>query len=124
MTRQLDRIEDTVQPAGPRVESVEDAGELAERVRTYIASRGVSPDMGNDVVHIESQRADNADIVRIAGVMDGRVAGTAMMLGSYGVAGVFLVHVAKSHRRQGIGAALTAAALRTGQDRGTEAGAL
>ncbi|MFC5201873.1 GNAT family N-acetyltransferase [Streptomyces kaempferi] len=125
MVRPLDRIAaPKAAPHGPQIVAVTDHDRLTEVVRTYSASMGVVPGLENDLVRIESQRRDNADIVRLAAVLDGRVVGTAAVISAYGVAGIFLVHVAEAHRRRGIGAALTAAALRTGRDRGMGLGAL
>jgi predicted acetyltransferase len=42
----------------------------------------------------------------------------------HGVAGVYVVTTAEEHRRQGIGAVLTEAALRAGQERGLRVGTL
>ena len=47
-----------------------------------------------------------------------------MVIAAQGVAGIFLVHVAETHRRRGIGRALTMAALRAGRDRGRRLAAL
>jgi GNAT superfamily N-acetyltransferase len=125
MVRPLDRVPDPEEPpAGLRIETVERGGRLTELVRTYSASMGVAPGLEADVVRIEAQRADNADIVRLAAVLDGRVVGTTVVIAAYRVAGIFLVHVAKTHRRRGVGGALTAAALRVGHERGMRLAAL
>ena len=76
------------------------------------------------MVRMESQREDNADIIRLASVLDGRVVGSTVVITAHGVAGIFLVHVAEGHRRQGIGTALTVAALRLGRQRGMRSAAL
>ncbi|GGM22075.1 acetyltransferase [Streptomyces fumigatiscleroticus] len=125
MVRPLDGTDET-QPSvdGLRVERVEDPVLLTELVRTYSASMGVAPDLEAGVVRIEARRADNADIVRLAAVLDGRVVGTTVVIMAHQVAGIFLVHVAATHRRRGVGGALTAAALRVGRERGTELAAL
>ncbi|TQS23333.1 GNAT family N-acetyltransferase [Microbispora hainanensis] len=125
MVRSLDQAVDPMDPpAGLRNEAVTDHDRLPELVRTYSASMGVAPDLEPDIVRIESQRRDNADIVRLAAVLDDRVAGTATVIAVHDVAGIFLVHVADTHRRRGIGTALTAAALRVGRDRGARLAAL
>ncbi|MEV5176617.1 GNAT family N-acetyltransferase [Streptomyces flaveolus] len=125
MARTLDRVEKTEEPpVGPRVEEVGDHDRLTELVRTYSASMGVSPDLEADVVNAEEKRPDNADVVRLAAVLDGRVVGTTVVIMAHGVAGIFLVHVAQDHRRHGIGGALTSAALRAGRERGMRLAAL
>ncbi len=125
MARSLDQAVDPMdQPAGLRIEAVTGYDRLPELVRTYSASMGIAPDLEPGIVRIESRRRDNADIVRLAAVLEDRVVGTATVIAAHDVAGIFLVHVADTHRRRGIGAALTAAALRAGQDRGTRLAAL
>ncbi|WUD77818.1 GNAT family N-acetyltransferase [Streptomyces sp. NBC_00510] len=103
---------------------MEEPARLAEFVRTYSTSMGVPQALEADMVRIEAQRSDNADVVRLAAVLDGRIVGTTVVITAHGHAGIFLVHVAGSHRRRGIGGALTAAALRVGRDRGMHSAAL
>ncbi|WP_431961662.1 GNAT family N-acetyltransferase [Actinacidiphila sp. bgisy160] len=125
MVRPLDRAPDPEDPpAGLRVEAVETPDRLAGLVRTYRTSMGIAPGLQRDLVRFEARRADNADVVRLAAVLDGDVVGTTVVITAHGVAGIFLVHVAEPHRRRGIGAALTAAALRLAHDRGTHQAAL
>ncbi|MFJ3671129.1 GNAT family N-acetyltransferase [Streptomyces sp. NPDC090106] len=125
MVRSLDGPAGPGRPcAGLRVEEVRDAGRLAGLVRTYRTSMGVGPDLQAGMVRAEAGRADGADIVRLAAVLEGEVVGTTTVIAAHGVAGIFLVHVAEEHRRRGVGAALTAAALRVGRERGMDAAAL
>lgn len=111
-------------PTGLRVEPVRDDEQLAELVRTYRASMGVRPALEAEMVRIESRREDNADIIRLAAVLDGRVVGTTVVITAHGVAGIFLVHVTEAHRRRGVGVALTTAALQVGWERGMRCAAL
>jgi GNAT superfamily N-acetyltransferase len=111
-------------PQGLRIQQVRGEPRLTELVQTYSASMGVSPALEKSVVAVEANRADNEDVVRLAAVLDGQVVGTTVVMMAHGVAGIFLVHVAKNHRRQGIGGALTGAALQAGRDRGMELAAL
>ncbi|MFF3950830.1 GNAT family N-acetyltransferase [Streptomyces sp. NPDC001902] len=85
---------------------------------------GIAPELQPGLVRSEARRADNADIVRLAAVLDGDVVGTTVLITAHDVAGIFLVHVAAPHRRGGIGAALTSAALDVAHDRGTHLAAL
>nr|WP_171118897.1 GNAT family N-acetyltransferase [Streptomyces sp. N502] len=125
MVRALDRDVDLGEPpVGMRIERVNGHARLTELVRTYSASMGVAPGLEADVVRIEEQRSDNADIVRLAAVLDGQVVGTTVVIAARGVAGIFLVHVAETRRRRGIGGALTTEALRVGQERGMRLAAL
>ncbi|MEU9317278.1 GNAT family N-acetyltransferase [Streptomyces sp. NPDC048295] len=124
-------IRSLARPAGPlptqsglRVEEVRGARRLAELVSTYRTSMGIGPALQDAMARIESRRADNGDIVRLAAVREDRVVGTTTVIAAHGVAGIFLVHVARAHRGQGVGAALTAAALRVGRERGMDVAAL
>ncbi|TQJ92706.1 GNAT family N-acetyltransferase [Streptomyces sp. SLBN-31] len=109
---------------GLRVEPVRGDEQLAELVRTYRASMGVESGLEAEMVRIEARREDNADIIRLAAVLDGRVVGTTVVITAHGVAGIFLVHVTETQRRRGVGAALTAAALQVGWERGMRCAAL
>ncbi|MEU5256180.1 GNAT family N-acetyltransferase [Streptomyces longwoodensis] len=133
MTRLLDRPGGTapeVAPAqtrglsGLRVEEVRGVRGVAEVVRTYRTSMGLAPSLQAALVRAETGRGDNADIVRLAAVLDGQVVGSTVVVTTHGVAGVFLVHVAEACRRRGVGTALTAEALRVGRERGTRLAAL
>ncbi|MDN3028540.1 GNAT family N-acetyltransferase [Streptomyces sp. S.PB5] len=125
MTRSLDRVDSGEEPSPEvKVEEIGHGARLTELVRTYSASMGVSPDLEAQVVEAEESRPDNADIVRLAAVVDGQVVGTTVVIMAHQVAGLFIVHVAASHRRRGIGGALTQAALRAGQERGMRLAAL
>ncbi|MBH5129892.1 GNAT family N-acetyltransferase [Streptomyces sp. PU10] len=119
-----DRPDDARVRSGLRVEPVRDGRRLRELVRTYRTSMGIGPGPEAGMVRAESQRGDNADVVRLAAVLDGRVVGTTVLITAHSVAGIFLVHVAEELRRQGIATALTAAALRVGRERGMRVAAL
>ncbi|MEU0188247.1 GNAT family N-acetyltransferase [Streptomyces sp. NPDC006207] len=125
MVRPLDRAPAPQDPpAGLGVEAVETPDRPAELVGTYRTSMGFAPELQPGLVRSEARRADNADIVRLAAVLDGDVVGTTVLITAHDVAGIFLVHVAAPHRRRGIGAALTSAALDVAHDRGTHLAAL
>ncbi|MFD9001495.1 GNAT family N-acetyltransferase [Streptomyces sp. NPDC059582] len=125
MVRSLDHTDDpTEAPAGLRIETVQDGVRLAEVVATYRTSMGIARGLETEMVRIESTRRDNADIVRLAAVLDGRVVGSTVVIAAHGIAGIFLVHVADACRRLGVGGALTAAALRVGREHGMRSAAL
>ncbi|GAB3934211.1 hypothetical protein GCM10027614_06820 [Micromonospora vulcania] len=56
--------------------------------------------------------AREPEVVRLAGIVDGRTVATATVSLNSDVAGVFCVATDSGHRRRGIGTALTVAALR------------
>ncbi|MFD5723373.1 GNAT family N-acetyltransferase [Streptomyces sp. NPDC127036] len=125
MVRSLaSKLDDEESTAGLRVEIVEEQSRLVEFIDVYRTSMGLSPEKTADLARIEAQRSDNADIVRVAAISDGTVVGTTEVITAHEVAGLFIVHVAESHRRRGVGGALTAAALRIGQERGMKQAAL
>ena len=61
---------------------------------------------------------------RWAGLVDGRPVASSGMMEGGGVAGVYNVATAPEVRRRGIGAAMTARAVRAGRDRGLEVAVL
>jgi len=120
----LDRVVADDGPPGLKIETVDGGEALTEWVATYSPSFGVAPELAGDAVRIEAGRADASSIVRGIGRVDGQAVGTALLLDTRGVAGVYVVTTAEAHRRTGIGAALTAAVLRAGRDRGSRVGTL
>ncbi|MGY5045419.1 GNAT family N-acetyltransferase [Streptomyces sp. 900105755] len=125
MMRRLDNLPGQGKPVpGLRIETVKEPGRLRELVEVYSKSMGLAPGMESDLARIEAQRADNADIVRLAAVLDDQVVGTTAVINAHGISGIFIVHVAETHRRRGVGWALSAAALRIGREHGTDFAAL
>ncbi|AQZ70082.1 hypothetical protein BKM31_03090 [[Actinomadura] parvosata subsp. kistnae] len=115
----LDRVTMPDGPAGLRIEEVTGADALREWVSAYAPSFGVMPDQVEQVTRVEEWRGDEEGaIVRFAGRLDGRVVGTSVLLDRRGVAGIYVVTTREGYRRRGIGAALTAAALQEGRERG------
>ncbi|MEV4176375.1 hypothetical protein [Nonomuraea sp. NPDC049709] len=54
----------------------------------YSTSMGVTPGVEPGIVRIEAQHPDNADIVRLAAIVEGRVVGTTVVVMAHGVAGI------------------------------------
>ncbi|MFB9469666.1 GNAT family N-acetyltransferase [Nonomuraea salmonea] len=121
MAVDLDRLAPVEQPAGLEIAPVD---ALEEWVNAYGPSFGVTGDLIDEAVRNESARTDDARIVRLVGRIDGRAVGTALLYDAHGVAGVYVVATAEPYRRRGIGAALTAAALQAGRERGLAIGTL
>jgi ribosomal protein S18 acetylase RimI-like enzyme len=125
MVRPLDDTVDDVEPVPDlRVEVVEEPRRLVELVDVYRTSMGLPPGTTADLARVGARRPDNADIVRLAAIVGDTVVGTTEVITAHGVAGIFVVHVAESHRRRGVGRVLTAGALRAGQERGMGEAAL
>ncbi|MGW5430500.1 GNAT family N-acetyltransferase [Streptomyces sp. NPDC004059] len=124
MAVRTDQLTEIRPPRCLTIETVDGIEALTEWVRTYSPSFGFAPQLLDDIVRCEAGRPDASKIVRVTGRLDGEAIGTACMFDAHGVAGIYVVTTAEAHRRQGIGAALTAAALRAGRERGARTGTL
>jgi GNAT superfamily N-acetyltransferase len=122
----LDRVADVPEPPGVEIGvlSGADRETCAEWVRAYGPSFGVGPELMDSVVDVEQDWARDPRAVRFVAREGGQAVGTAVLFDADGVAGVYLVATAEEHRRRGIGAALTAAALAEGRRRGLRVGTL
>jgi GNAT superfamily N-acetyltransferase len=118
MAVRTDRFAEAAGPPALRWETVDGVEALTEWVAAYMPSFGFAPRLLDDIVRCEAERRDAADVVRVTGRLGGEAVGTALMFKAHGVAGVYVVTTAMAHRRQGIGAALTTAALKAGRARG------
>jgi GNAT superfamily N-acetyltransferase len=110
MAIELDDIPEVRGPAGLVIEQVTDTAALTEYVQAYSGPFSVPETALTAVVNAESQQNEPARFI-------GRIA-TSELFVSHGVAGIYWVSTVEQHRGQGIGAALTAAALRAGRDCG------
>ncbi|MFD3993275.1 GNAT family N-acetyltransferase [Streptomyces sp. NPDC058583] len=124
MAVRTDEVVPAERPSGLEIETVEGRAALKEWVQAYTPSFGVPPNLLDDVVHNELDRRDAGRVIRFVGRRAGRVVGTSLLYDAHGVAGVYVVTTAEEHRRQGIGTALTAAALEAGRERGLAVGTL
>jgi GNAT superfamily N-acetyltransferase len=124
MAVDLDRVTPGEPVPGLVIRPVTD-DDLGDWVRAYGPSFGVAPEQFGPVTRMERQRPDqDASLVRLAGWLDGRIVATSVLLDRCGVAGVYAVTTVDGYRRRGIGAAMTAAALRAGRARGRRTGTL
>ncbi|MEU6599705.1 GNAT family N-acetyltransferase [Streptomyces flaveolus] len=119
-----DRLPDIGGPPGLEIETVDTMDALTEWVRVYSASFGFAAHLQDGIVRCEATRPDAPALVRFTGRLHGQPVGTALMFAAHDVAGVYVVTTAEDHRRRGIGAALTCAALRAGRERGLRTGTL
>ncbi|MGW1209911.1 GNAT family N-acetyltransferase [Streptomyces sp. NPDC002499] len=124
MTVRTDRVTPAQGPSDLDIDVVKDADVLKEWVRVFASSFGLPPEIHDDLLRNESERHDADRIVRFVGRRDGRPVGTSLLYDAHGVAGVYVVGTVGDQRRQGIGTALTAAALAEGAERGLEVGTL
>lgn len=124
MAVELDRVAAVTGPPELRIETVEGAESLAEWVRTYGPSFGVPPELMDETVRLEAAGEDATRMVRLIARIESRPVGTALLFDAHGVAGIYSVTAAEGHRRRGVGAMLTAAAVESGLRRGLRIGTL
>ncbi|MEU0188085.1 GNAT family N-acetyltransferase [Streptomyces sp. NPDC006207] len=125
MAVHLDKVASVQRPDALEIEATDDCDGVREWVRAYAPSIGVPPEALADVIRAaEESRTDGSHVVRVTGRVEGEPVATALMLDRQGVAGVYVVSTAPAHRRQGIGAAVTQAALGAGRERGLRIGTL
>lgn len=113
MAVQLDQVARLPEVAGLTIEPVEEADSLTDWVRTFAAPLGIPDDDVDAVAIAEAARvvAPGDRVRRFVGRVDDTMVATAMLLESDGVAGIYVVATAATHRRRGFGARLTEAAL-------------
>jgi GNAT superfamily N-acetyltransferase len=97
---------------------IETGAALEEWVTVYCACFGVPAAAVDDTLRVEAERTDAGPVVRLAATVDGRVVGTALLLTTHDMAGIYVVTTLPEYRRRGIGTAITAAALETARERG------
>ncbi|MFJ6081403.1 GNAT family N-acetyltransferase [Streptomyces sp. NPDC092369] len=124
MAIRTDKVTPAEGPSDLDIDVVRDADALKEWVHTFASSFGLPPETHDDLLRRESERHDADRIVRFIGRRDGRPVGTSLLYDAHGVAGVYVVATAEDQRRQGIGTALTTAALTEGGKRGLAVGTL
>ncbi|GAA0463262.1 acetyltransferase [Paractinoplanes deccanensis] len=95
---------------------VEEAADPAEFVAAYAKVSGI-PEEGVAAA-VERERTFGPDVARLVLRRDGRIAGTAEVWFSHGIATLYFVGTQAEHRRRGIGAAVTRAAVRLAHERG------
>ncbi|MEU1371549.1 GNAT family N-acetyltransferase [Streptomyces sp. NPDC005803] len=120
----LDSVRSVPPPAGLEIRKVKCAADLTDWVHCYTAAFGIQAPP-EDIERLESARSETSDIlVRFSGYVDGRLVGTAALYHHEEIAGIYVVGTLKEYRGRGIGAALTAAALNEGRERGMRTGSL
>lgn len=119
MATRLDTVPEPPHPAGLTVECTDTREDLADYVDAYASSFGIGPELRDAVIDAEAGlRTDLGHLIRLVGRIDGRPVATSAVLVSNGVAGLYWIGTDPAYRERGIGAALTAAAMRIGREHG------
>lgn len=103
-------------PLGLSIREVVDPVTTRFWAQTVASVYGVRKHQIEDRVALEFRRSGN--ITRFAGYFGGRVVATASLFDEHAVAGIFTVATAEGFRRRGFGAAMTAAVMQAGHERG------
>jgi GNAT superfamily N-acetyltransferase len=100
-------------PTSAVIVPFDDAAALPDWVRCYAEVFEFRADEIDRVIAVETARRDLPGTRRLsfAAWLDGAIVGVSELLVAAGVGGVYLVATAAAHRRKGIGAALTVAAV-------------
>jgi ribosomal protein S18 acetylase RimI-like enzyme len=98
-------------PSGLKIRPVTGAGGVKDYVEAYAGPLGFSGDLG--IVVDRELSFSYPEVVRLAGIVDGRTVGTCTLsLGTAGVGALYCIATDPAFRRQGIATALTREALR------------
>ena len=112
-------------PDGIVIEEVSGDAAVADWVDCYAPSMGVAPEQVARMTEVEQRRADPpGSLRRFAARQDGRMVAISAMLAADGVAGIYVCSTRAPFRRQGLGAAVTLAAMRAGLEHGLAHAAL
>lgn len=122
MTVRVDQAAPAAIPDGLRIAETTD---LDEFVPAYGRVSGIVPDGVPTAILREKAFSGDGTVIRLAGRFgDGRIAGTAVAWLSHGILTLFFVGTQPEHRRRGVGAAMTAAAIDLARDQGIRTVAL
>jgi GNAT superfamily N-acetyltransferase len=112
-------------PGNTSIERLEVGEKLGSWVQCYSEPMGVAEEDFAVMLHAEQNRSDaSGQLIRFAARSEGEIVGTSELFVHENVAGIYLVATKNSHRRLGIGTALTYAAAAAGLDLGLKIGTL
>ncbi|MGC4746539.1 GNAT family N-acetyltransferase [Micromonospora sp. DT201] len=104
---------------------VAETTDLDTFVPAYARVSGIPADGVAATIEREKAFAGDGTVIRLAGRLDdGRIVGTAVAWLSHGLVTLYFVGTQPEHRRRGIGAAMTSAALKLAAERGAGTAAL
>ncbi|MBM0231228.1 GNAT family N-acetyltransferase [Micromonospora sp. STR1_7] len=122
MTVPVGAAADAPTPAGLHIAETTD---LEAFVAAYGRVSGIPADGVAATIEREKAFTGDGTVIRLAGRLDdGRIVGTAVVWLSHGLATLYFVGTQPEHRRQGIAAAMTRAALDLAAERGAHTAAL
>ncbi|GII58038.1 acetyltransferase [Planotetraspora thailandica] len=122
MTMAIDQVASAPTPAGLHIT---EATDLAEFVGAYARVSGIPPEGVATAIDREKAFSGDGTVIKLAGRLDdGQIAGTAVAWLSHGLLTLYFIGTRPEHRRRGIGAAMTRAALDLARDRGIRTAAL
>ncbi|MDG4759108.1 GNAT family N-acetyltransferase [Micromonospora sp. WMMD710] len=110
-------VDDVDTPAELKISTVTEPAEMREYVEAYAGPLGFEPGSIDSVVDRELGFG-YPDVVRLAGIVDGRTVATCTVSLGTEVGGIYCVATHSDYRRRGIATALTAEALRITRESG------
>lgn len=109
-------------PTGLEVRRVTDRAGLDEHLEVVSAAFGIPRDLAQHLFSMEM--LEIPDTALLVGRVDGRPVATSLASTTDGMAGIYNVATVESHRRGGLGAAMTWEAVRIGHHHGADAACL